>query len=183
MVCINNSSTSLKITAYVTLCGCYGYQPLWHPVQCRPDLAATVIVRGRHSIETLPCKLGPIIVSVHHLPHLPVIVALDRTNGWDEWRRGGGGEREREGGRRRRKGGRGGGGGGRERKIGTTGGTEKMVFLTFLYSSLPTLCSASTSAGLFWGVTMDPADSSLSVTFPNTVLLMSMLLGRPGDWS
>ena len=161
MVCINNSSTSLKITAYITLCGCYGYQPLWHPVQCRPDLAATVIVRGRHSIETLPCKLGPIIVSVHHLPHLPVIVALDRTNGWDEWRRGGGGERE----------------------IGTTGGTEKMVFLTFLYSSLPTLCSASTSAGLFWGVTMDPADSSLSVTFPNTVLLMSMLLGRPGDWS
>jgi len=87
LVCINNSSTSLKITAYVTLCGCYGYQPLWHPMQCRPDLAATVIVRGRHSIETLPCKLGPIIVSVHHLPHLPVIVALDRTNGWDEWRR------------------------------------------------------------------------------------------------
>lgn len=87
----------------------------------------------------------------------------------------GGGEEEEKGRER--------GGGGGEREIGTTGGTEKMVFLTFLYSSLPTLCSASTSAGLFWGVTMDPADSSLSVTFPNTVLLMSMLLGRPGDWS
>ena len=53
-------------------------QPLCliHPVQCALDLAATVVMRGRNPIQTLPCKLGPVVLPVHHLSHAPVIVAL-----------------------------------------------------------------------------------------------------------
>ena len=56
-------------------------------------LAATVVMRCRHTIETVFTEHTPVIVSVHHLSHVPCIVALE---GESEGEGGKGGMRERE---------------------------------------------------------------------------------------
>ena len=51
-------------------------------------------MRGWYTVETLPRKFGPIIVSIHHLPHLPVVVALTGEEENGGGMRGEGGKEE-----------------------------------------------------------------------------------------
>ena len=68
------------------------YPPLikTHPVKSIFDLRATVVVRRGHTIEAGLAEHTPVIVSVHHLPHIPCIVTLEegRERG-REWEREG----------------------------------------------------------------------------------------------